>query len=390
MKAAAQENDAGPRRAIGYGLATTTILAILILVGSRNLEHFDAALIAYTSAVLFATFGLTYRYSMWLQRPPTALYWRRGWRAFFRRGFRIRNGVSWVTRVTTDILGNRFILRRDRLRGVTHLLIMWGCILAAAITFPLVFGWLYFDSVPGRLDWYRIVVFGFPTVSFPLGSALAFLVFHGLVWASFLVIAGVMLAMRRRMREEGAAAVQRYAEDFLPLVLLFAVSLTGLMLTASYTWMKGYAYNFIAILHAVTVIGTFLWLPFGKFFHIFQRPAQLGIGFYKDVGRAEEPARCRRCNHAFTSRTHVEDLIAVEQTLGYRYEVDGPVEHYQWICPPCRRASFSIAQGMLWRGERGGGPLSSGSRGALPMPVHANPGLGEGPLGSEDAENFHP
>jgi hypothetical protein len=28
--------------------------------------------------------------------------------------------------------------------------------------------------------------------------------------------------------------------------------------------------------------------------------------------------------------------------------------------------------------------------GALPMPVYANPGAGEGPLGREDAENFHP
>src|SRR5690606_11276017 len=102
-------------------------------------------------------------------------------------------------------------------------------------------------------------------------SALAFFLFHGLVWSSFLVIAGVMLAMRRRMRDAGAAALQQFVEDLMPLILLFAVSLTGLMLTASYTWMRGYAYGFIAILHAVTVIATFLWLPFGKFFHIFQR-----------------------------------------------------------------------------------------------------------------------
>ncbi|MCZ7666940.1 MAG: hypothetical protein M5U34_06815 [Chloroflexi bacterium] len=90
-----------------------------------------------------------------------------------------------------------------------------------------------------------------------------------------------MLAMRRRMRDEGAAALQMFAEDFLPLFLLFAVSLSGLMLTASYTWMRGYAYDFIAILHALTVIITFLWLPFGKFFHVFQRPAQLGCVFTK-------------------------------------------------------------------------------------------------------------
>jgi hypothetical protein len=205
-----------------------------------------------------------------------------------------------------------------------------------------------------------------------------------------------MLAMRRRMREEGAAAVQRFVEDMMPLVLLFAVSLTGLMLTASYTWMKGYAYGFIAILHAITVIATFLWLPFGKLFHIFQRPAQLGVGFYKDVGAAGEKAHCRRCGHAFTSRMHLDDLIEVERRLGYRYEVpDGAaapgraVEHYQWICPPCRRAAFVTAQGLLWRGRRGGAPVGPPAA-ALPMPVYANPGAGEGPLGREDAENFHP
>src|SRR5262249_56687107 len=117
----------------------------------------------------------------------------------------------------------------------------------------------------------------------------------GLVWASFLVIAGVMLAFRRRMIDHGAVAVQQFGQDVLPLILLFAISTTGLLLTASYTWMKGYAYDFLAILHATTVIFTLLYLPFGKFFHIFQRPAQLGVSFYKDVGAIEEQARCRRC-----------------------------------------------------------------------------------------------
>jgi hypothetical protein len=375
--------------AVAWGLGVTLLLALLIVVGSRNLAHFDAALVAYTFSVLFASFGVTYRYAMWLQRPPTAVYWRRGWEAFLRRGWRRRNAAAWLRRVGSDVLANRMILRRNALRGVTHLLIMWGCALAVAITFPLVFGWLHFRPVPGDLARYEAMVFGFPAFRFAHDSALAFLLFHGLVWASILVIAGVMLAVRRRMREEGAAAVQRFAEDFMPLILLFAVSLTGLMLTASYTWMAGYAYGFIAILHAVTVIGTFLWLPFGKFFHVFQRPAQLGVGFYKDVGRAGERARCRRCGHPFTSQMHLHDLIAVERALGYRYEIAGPAEHYQWICPPCRRASFALAQAMLWRGRRGGAPLPADG-GALAMPVYVNAGPGEGPLGSEDAEHFHP
>jgi hypothetical protein len=143
-------------------------------------------------------------------------------------------------------------------------------------------------------------------------------------------------------------------------------------------------------LHAITVIATFIWLPFGKFFHIFQRPAQLGVGFYKDIGRAEEKALCRRCGHAFSSRMHVLDLIEVERLLGYRYEIPGSdAEHYQWVCPPCRRASFVMAQGLLWRAERGGAPLPAVT-GLLPMPVHVNRGRGEGPLDTEDAENFHP
>jgi nitrate reductase gamma subunit len=94
-------------------------------------------------------------------------------------------------------------------------------------------------------------LFGFPTFAFPVHSAVGFVIFHGLVWVSILVIAGVMLAMHRRMRDHGAAALQQFGEDFLPLILLFAVSVTGLMLTASYTWMRGRGYELLALLHAV-------------------------------------------------------------------------------------------------------------------------------------------
>jgi nitrate reductase gamma subunit len=377
-------------RAVAWGLGVTVGLGALIWVGSRRLAHFDAALAAYTAAILFATFGLTYRYSMWLQRPPTAMFWRRGWQAFMRRGRRGRHVADWVRYVSSDFVGNRFILARGWLRGVTHLLIMWGCVIAVAITFPLVFGWLHFESVPDDLTRYRAYVFGFPTFSFAVSSWLGFFAFHGLVWASFLVIAGVMLAMRRRMREESAAAVQFFSEDFLPLILLFAVSLTGLMLTASYTWLRGYAFEFVALLHAVSVIATFLWLPFGKLFHVFQRPAQIGARFYKAIGAAGEPARCRRCGAAFTSRMHAEDLIAVEQQLGFRYECADPaIEHYQWICPACRRALLALAQGRLWRHEGRGIVVARGDRPPV-TPTHANPGLGHGPLGDEDRDNFHP
>jgi hypothetical protein len=377
-------------KAAAWGVVTTGLLAGLIVLGSRNLSHFDAALVGYTFAILFATFGITYRYAMWLQRPPTALYWRRGWQVFFKRGYRSVNFANWLRRVINDIAFNRFIFHRGAHRWLAHWLIMWGCVIAGAITFPLVFGWIHFESVAGQLDWYRAFLFGFPTFIFSVHSFFGFLIFHGLVWSAFIVIAGVMLAMRRRMRDEGAAAVQLFVEDFLPLILLFAISVTGLLLTASYTWIKGYAYDFLAIVHAVTVIFTLLWLPFGKFFHIFQRPAQLGVGFYKDVGAREEAARCRRCGHPFSSRLHVEDLIQVERALGYRYETAGESEHYQWICPPCRRAILALAQGQLWQAARGILATENVAPARPSTPYYVNPALGQGPLGEEDRKNFHP
>jgi hypothetical protein len=265
--------------------------------------------------------------------------------------------------------------------------IMWGCVIAAAITFPLVFGWMSFESVPEHIETYRVIVFGFPTVTMSHDSFPAFMMFHGLVWAAFLTMGGVMLAMRRRMRDQGAAAAQIFSEDFLPLILLFSVSLTGLLLTVSYTWLKGSGYEFLAILHAATVIFTLLWLPFGKFFHIFQRPAQLGVEFYKDVAARSEVADCGRCGHGFASRMHIDDLKRVEHLLGFRYEVrgNGGLSHYQDICPRCRRAMLSLAQGKLRRGAH----LQASSI-PLVMPRYVNPSLNEGPLGSEDADNFHP
>jgi nitrate/nitrite transporter NarK len=323
-------------------------LAAAIVVGSRNLQHFDAALVGYTFATLFAAFGISYRYAMWLHRPPTRMYWRRGWQAFFSRGRVGVNVVSLGRRAVVAFAANAYIFKRGRLRGLAHWLIMWGCVLAAAITFPLVWGWIHFETVPGDLNTYRTFVFGIPTQEFPVDSVFAFLIFHGLVWSSFLVIAGVMLAFRRRMIDHGAVAVQQFGQDILPLLLLFAIRVTGLMLTASYTWMRGYAYDFLAILHAATVIITLLWLPFGKLFHVFQRPAQLGVEFYKDLGARGDQATCRRCGGTYASQPMVRDLVIVEQELGFRYELPRG-GHYQDVCPRCRRTLFGLAQGSLWR-----------------------------------------
>lgn len=342
----------GRNRATLWGLLVSGVLLALIIAGSRNLQHFDAALVGYTFATLFATFGITYRYAMWLQRPPTRLYWRRGWQAFASPQQIGHNLRECLRRFFLEFALNRFIFHRGRQRGLAHWLIMWGCLLAALLTFPLVWGWIHFRTVPGDLDTYRTYVFGIPMQDFHVESLTGFIAFHGLVWSSLLVIAGVILAFRRRMIDHTAVTLQQFGQDLLPLILLFAISVTGLLLTASYTWMKGYAYDFLAILHEGTVIVTLLYLPFGKLFHIFQRPAQLGVSFYKEAGTRGEQAGCRRCGRPYASAQMVRDLIVVERDLGFSYGMSGApgdADHYQRICPRCRRALYGLAQGALWR-----------------------------------------
>jgi hypothetical protein len=225
-----------------------------------------------------------------------------------------------------------------------HQLIFWGCVSAVGITFPLVFGWIHFRTQADDQFTYVAYLFGFPAGSFRIHTPLSWLLFHGLDVSAVLVLAGVALALWRRTRDRGALALQDFAMDFLPLILLFAISVTGLALTASTMWLRGSFYGFLAILHAVTVIGALLYLPFGKFFHIFQRPAQLGVKLYQSAGAEDEGTECARCGRRFASRMQIDDLRRVLPALGFDYRIDGPAVTWQGLCPGCKRASLATAQ----------------------------------------------
>jgi hypothetical protein len=328
------------------GLLAATATCFAIYFGSRGLKDFDTALVPYAGATVFSAFGLGYRYAMWLRRPPTRLYWRRGWQLFLSPRQLPRNLFRAIRLVWDLLLAQKFIERRSPVRWATHACIFWGCLLAALVTFPLSFGWLRFETPRDSQSVYQAYVFGVQAVRFRLDGPLAPLIFNVLDIAAVLVITGIALALFRRARDRGALAVQQFANDFLPLILLFAVSATGLLLTASTHWLRGFHYGFLAQFHAVTVIFTLIYLPFGKFFHIFQRPAQVSIQYYKEAGAAGPQASCARCGAAFASLLHVDDLKSVEAALAIKYEKNGL--HYQDVCPPCRRKNLALVQGALW------------------------------------------
>lgn len=86
------------------------IVIAMTFIGSDRLVWFDAALVGYLFGVVFAVFGVVYRYAVWLRRPPTAMLNRRGWDAFRQR--KARNAAALPSLVATQLLTQGFIRRR--------------------------------------------------------------------------------------------------------------------------------------------------------------------------------------------------------------------------------------------------------------------------------------
>ena len=100
------------------------------------------------------------------------------------------------------------------------------------------------------------------------------------------------------------------------------MSVSGLFLTVSSKWLEGRFYSALNTIHALTVILGLMYLPFGKLFHIFQRPGNLGVAYYKRANAEGEPAVCRRCGKRFASAQQIADLKEVLPQVGFDYSID--------------------------------------------------------------------
>jgi hypothetical protein len=314
------------------GAAAAVITAAAIWLGSRNLRNFDAALVGYATATVVLAFGVVYRYAMWVSSPPARRYLRRGWEAFLSwRNF--RRLPSAVPRAVVGYLGlQTFIAARGRGRWAAHQLLFWGVVLATLITFPLTFGWFAFLSDSATGPAYTIYILGFRTVSFDALSPLGWVVFHGLDVAAVLVLAGCGYFLWRRFRDREASTGQRFGFDFFPLVGLVAISVTGLLLTFSSWLLDGRDYDFLALAHMAAVVLTLVFIPFGKFFHVIQRPASVGVEVYKRAALERDGTfACRRCGEPVEVKAFVADLEKTMDELGLGFA--------EWAetCPRCKR-----------------------------------------------------
>ena len=101
------------------------------------------------------------------------------------------------------------------------------------------------------------------------------------------------------------------------------------------------------------MISALLYLPFGKFFHIFQRPAQLGVKLYQAAGAQAMGQRAGAADERFASRMHVSDLEQILPELGFNYSLPSPAGNWQDLCPACKRKSLSMAQLRLKENANG-------------------------------------
>ncbi|MBD3546493.1 MULTISPECIES: hypothetical protein [Streptomyces] len=319
-------------RATLAGVGVSLLLIVAIVLGSRMLRTFDSALLPYAVATVFLAFGVAYRYTVWISAPGARRLFKQGWRSLFSME-NFRKAPTALPKMIATYLGfQKFLGARSHARWAAHQLIFWGCILAALITFPLTWGWFTFTSGTGSGPGYEMRIWGFKILGFDSLNLLGWLMFHGLDIAAVLVIPGASYFLWRRMKDRGAATGQRFAYDLVPLIALIVISVTGLLLTFSSIFLHGGGYQFLAILHMVSVVFTLIYIPFGKFFHIVQRPAAVGMQLFKYTAREnDEVFLCRRCQEPVDTGPYVENLRGTMRDL--TLDFDSWAEY----CPRCKR-----------------------------------------------------
>jgi len=81
-----------------------------------------------------------------------------------------------------------------------------------------------------------------------------------------------------------------------------------------------------------TVVLTLVFIPFGKFFHVIQRPASVGVEVYKRAALERDGVfPCRRCGQPLEAKAFVADLEQTMEELGLGFA--------EWAetCPRCKR-----------------------------------------------------
>jgi hypothetical protein len=310
------------------------ILGIFVLsyITTRAFTHIDYNLFGYMVGTIVFLGGYFYRWVLWTERPPTKVFLKKGLKLIFRR--------STVPTATDHLVAYKFIWNRGIYRWLQHVLIGWGVILSCLVTFPLVFGWMYFTMSENGI--YTIIAFGLNIISVDADGWLAFLFYNALNITAFMVIAGVCMVIYRRIKNMQARAEQSVIYDFMPLYMLLFVSVTGLLLTFSNIALHGFMHPILSLIHQFSVIITMIYLPFGKLAHIQIRPLSVLAKNYRAHYAEQEMKPCKACGEQFVSAEQSSDVIDVLKQNDMEFAMKEGF-HLAELCVSCRR-KYRIAQ----------------------------------------------
>jgi nitrate reductase gamma subunit len=301
-------------------------LILLMYIGSRLFTHIDLALYGYMVGTVVFIGGFYYRFIAWAERPPTKTIMKKGIKLLFRKSTPKTSAEHLVT--------YRFIWNRGWYRWAQHVLLGWGCVLSCFVTFPLVFGWMYFTMEDN--GFYTVVGFGIDLMKVKADGLIAFFFYNALNITAFMVIGGVCMALYRRLKNMQARAEQTFVYDFLPLYLLLFISITGLMLTFSNIFLHGFGHPVITLIHQWSVIITLIYLPFGKLAHIPFRPMSVLARNYREHYGEQQVKPCKVCGTGFVSAEQSQDVIDVLKQNEIEFTTEEGF-HLAELCLPCRR-----------------------------------------------------
>ena len=310
-------------------VAATVVLLVAIVVGSEGLRHLDPALLGYLAATVVAFAGTVWRASAFWRRRPSAFYARALARAL-RDPRQLRVALASGA---NDLVAQRFVARRSRLRWVAHLALSLGTLASFAITVPLVFGWMHF--VADGPEHYRVVALGLPAGRFAVAGPLGWLAFHGLALAGVAVALGAATFLGTRYRQRHLPGAAR-AFHVAPLLLLLVVALTGLALPV--TRHAPRLFDVAAIAHEIAVIVLLVAIPFSKLHHVLVRPLQIGARL---VRATTARAACAGCGADLAPDAQHEAVKAMLRARGL------PAGPHADLCPPCRRRLVAASQSAL-------------------------------------------
>jgi nitrate reductase gamma subunit len=276
--------------------------------------------------------GFFYRFIAWAERPPAKRIIKKGLRVLFRK--------STVKTSTEHLATYRFIWNRGVYRWTQHILLGWGCLISAFVTFPLVFSWMYFTMAENGK--YTVVLFGVNLFQMKADGLLAYLFYNALNITALMVIAGCSMALFRRIKNRQARSEQTFLYDFMPLYLLLFISLTGLQLTVHNMFLHGWGHPVISLVHQWAVIITLLYLPFGKLAHIPFRPVSVLARNYREHYAEQGMKSCRVCGTEFVSQEQAGDVVDVLEGNGLSFFMPEGY-HLAELCLPCRR-KYRIAR----------------------------------------------